>query len=224
MSGECMQIFPRLGIPQLHFRFRISSNTGKFTAIRAEHYAPNRVSVPGEHLQIFPRFDIPQSHRSVLTPAGERTAVRAERYAFDRSRMASEPTQMFPRCGVPQVHRHKQPPAGKCVAVRAERYARDRAPQRIPDERAQMFPRFRIPQPHCPVPMRPATGKKPPIWAERYALDIIQMAGEQGDLFKRRRIIDPDTDGTGDGKPSPIRGICCVIYLTFTESRLSAIR
>ena len=86
----------------------------------------------------------------------------------------------------------------------------------------QMFPCSGIPESQCSR-LTP-TGKRPAIRAERYALDIIQMAGEQGDLFKRRRIIDPDTDGTGDGKPSPIRGICCVIYLTFTESRLSAIR
>ena len=47
------------------------------------------------------------------------------------------------------------------------------------------------PQQHRPV-MTP-TGKQSPIRAERYAFDCSRMPGEQGDLLKRRRIIEPAT-------------------------------
>ena len=48
------------------------------------------------------------------------------------------------------------------------------------------------------------------------------MPGEQGDLLKRRRIIEPNTNRTGDGKPSAVRGIFYLSYHAFTQAGFGA--
>ena len=66
------------------------------------------------------------------------------------------------------------------------------------------------------------TGKQLPIGAERCALDGARMTDEKVDLFQRRRIINPNAHGSGDGKPGSIRGIFYVIYRAFTQACLGA--
>ena len=126
---------------------------------------------------------------------------------------------MFPRFCIPQSHRLVPTPTGKCAAIWAERYAVD--PRPMPCECVLMFP---VSASHSRTVL-----SLPPLASvllsgtERYAFDLSRMTGEQGDPLKRRRIVEPNTDRTGDGKPSAVRGIGDVIYRAFTQPRFSAI-
>ena len=181
--------------------------------------------MPGECNLLFPRLGIPQSYRPVLTPISKRLTIQTEHDAIapprriqrDCMRLFSrcECPLLFQRLGIPQPHRPVPTPTGKRLAIWTERYAFDS--RRTPGERDLRFTCLRVPQPHRIV--KNQTGKRPAIRAKRYTCDLTCVPSEQHSLSICPCIIEPNTDGTDNGKPRPVRRIQNLLYIAFTKTR-----
>ena len=154
---------------------------------------------------MFPRLGVPEPHRTLPIPADQCLAIRAEPYASGTLRSPGEYTLQFPRLGVPQPHCLVVPVSSgdKRPAIRTERDTTHHLC--MTGERRLMFTRHRIPHPHRFV--QTPTENRLSIPAEHHASDVSRMPTEQGNISIRLRIIEPDTDGTENSKPSPVRRI-----------------
>ena len=85
-------------------------------------------------------------------------------------------------------------------------------------------PRYRIPETDGIVPT-PTTSDCATIRAERDAVDIPRMPGEQGDLLMGGvRIVEPNTDASRHGEPGAVGRVSDFTNPPFAEARFGSLR
>ena len=112
-------------------------------------------------------MNFPEQNCPVPNPAGECHPIWTERHTIDWAPIPGEDLLRFARLDIPQQHRPVRSRTGNPLTIRAECYAIE--PTCMPCEALLLFTRFDIPQQHTFITESPATGKRPPIRAERYA-------------------------------------------------------
>ena len=197
------------GIPQPDFFI---------VAVRTKRQTGDRSCVRKDHPQLLPRFGVPHAHRLVLRAGCKHVPVRAKRNTTDFMSMPDESIPLFDRFGIPNL-RLIAARTSKRRAIWTEFDVNDIRP--MPEGRVFLFARFGIPQPHRPV--LTSAGKQTAVRTVCHAQHLSRMFGEQIDLLKRRRIIQPNPDRTCDGKPSAVRRIRQILHRASSDAHLGAL-
>ena len=183
--GEYPPKFPCAGIPEP--QRGVFTRAGERLAVRTKRQTRDRSCVRKDHPQLLPRFGVPHAHRLVLRAGCKHVPVRAKRNTTDFMSMPDESIPLFDRFGIPNL-RLIAARTGKRRAIWTEFDVNDIRP--MPEGRVFLFARFGIPQPHRPV--LTSAGKQTAVRTVCHAQHLSRMFGEQIDLLKRRRIIQPN--------------------------------
>ena len=143
----------------------------------------------------------------------------AECDATHRTRMPSEYLLVLTCDDIPQTN-FSITPTGERGAIRAKRNAIDFP--LVSSECPLVFTRDGIPQSDGLV-ITP-TGKCVPIRTKGDTTDPICMLGDQSDFLMGHRIVEPNTNTTGDREAGAVRRILYLTYRAFTETRFGPLR